>query len=645
MKRPSPLFVLVPLLLSCGGTASSSSLEPASSSSASSTPTPSYVEKEINVFYAKKELNQKTKLRFYGGSDIPYIGIDEFYALLLKGQSKDPNRSKLDTKVEGSVYTITSPGGKATFDTDENTMVSPCLPFFTGTKTYESGLKSMMGTDGMPWIKIKEVKVDKEAQATEVDFDDYSIDLYGDATRLYLPLPTLQDLFSDTCLLTSFYNRQDLYIYTGAFTETDVFGKGIYDPCLAKDIGVGYATYLYNEMCFDYDVILGRPTRSSLERYYDLSLGLDKALVKRPYGKLLKDSMTDGTALGYATGLLMLGYLVADGGHSKVSPFNSINFDPEAGRSYFPQWAITLSPEVEKRMEELLKSDYEELTNTCKSYGHHKEIRTNRRDILHLPQESLSSLRGEQTYFKASNDTAFIFIDDYMGDCLNDEAWKNYYEGTSELPYGENVGGAVAALYKGLEKVQKDRSIKNIVVDLSSNTGGSVDEMVYLISLLTANKAGETTFSVENNITKQKLTATFDIDRNLDRVFDEKDASFNPVEGKNVAVLMSQNGYSCGGISPIYLHDRGIFTMGDDSGGGSCSILYQHTGVGLFTVRSSSDATLDKNGKKIDEVRLGSCDHKFDIKEGAKKGTLDFSAFFDIKDIENVLNDHFAPKA
>ena len=60
MKRPSPLFVLVPLLLSCGGTASSSSLEPASSSSASSTPTPSYVEKEINVFYAKKELNQNS---------------------------------------------------------------------------------------------------------------------------------------------------------------------------------------------------------------------------------------------------------------------------------------------------------------------------------------------------------------------------------------------------------------------------------------------------------------------------------------------------------------------------------------------------------------------------------------------------------
>lgn len=651
MKRSHLLLVLTPLLLaSCGGSGASSSnsssssiapsCEPSSSKTSSSEEEEAFTEKEINVYYAHPDWNQKTKLRFYeSASDVPYISIQEFYALLLKNRSKDPARNQLTVTVAGDQYAVASPTGKAVFDIGENTMSSDMLPFFTSTKTYETGYNAMMGTDGMPWIKIETVEPSADPKPTMVDFDDYEIDLHGDEKNLYLPLPTLQDLFSDTSLLTSSYNRKDLYIYTGFDEGTNAFGAEFYEPCLKTNIGLDYARYLYNELCFNYDVLLGRPTRSSLERYYDLSKGLDHALSSRPYGRMLKQNLLDGTPVGYATGLMMLGQIAADGGHTSINPFSSLNSDPETKTPYVPSWYERLLKQVNDVMETLREIGYEELTNSCKTYQHHVEIRQNRHDGLGLAQDTTDSLRGEQTYKKV-NSTAFILIDDYMGDTLNAAEWKDYYAGKGELPYGENKGGSVASLYKGLIKAGADESVKNVVVDLSSNLGGSVDEMMYLITLLTDNP----TMKLESRTTGQDFDVTFAVDRNLDAKFDEADKDFNPIKGKNVAVLMSQNGFSCGGISPIYLHDRGIFTMGDDSGGGCCSILYQHTGVGLRTVRSSTDAVLDKNGKKIDLVREGSCDHKFEIKSiptESGRDKLDFSAFFEVNEIERVIAERF----
>ncbi|MBQ4255732.1 MAG: hypothetical protein II721_07090, partial [Bacilli bacterium] len=210
MKKRFPLFVLVaPLLVACGNPAPSSShatglsssqtpsSNSQSSSSASSSSTPGYTDKEVNVFYVKSELNFKTKLRFYDTTgDIPYIPIDDYYSLLLKGRSTDPNRSKLTVTANGDTYSVTSPGGSATFNVATETMTTDNLPFFVSTKTYASGYNALLGTDGMPWMKVGEVKASGDPQKTVIDFSKYHIDLKGEGNRLYLPLITAQDLFS-----------------------------------------------------------------------------------------------------------------------------------------------------------------------------------------------------------------------------------------------------------------------------------------------------------------------------------------------------------------------------------------------------------------------------------------------------------------
>ena len=682
-KQPLFALALIPLLLACNQNPQSSSSEKQSSATTSETTSQqatsettsqqatsesteslssiistsqeassseqqqdSFTTKEINVYYVNETQNQKVNLRFYDSDkDIPYISIKDFYEILLKNLSTDKDRNQLKVDVKGDIYTVTAPGGVATFDKSLHMMTSDCLPFFTSTKTYETGYKALAGTDGMPWIKVEKMEPNKDPKQTVIDFASYNIHFHGDESDLYLPLPTLQDLFSDTDLLASFYNRENLYVYyAGRNEETTSFGKGIYEPCLKTDFGKDYAKFLYNEMCFDYDNLLGRPTRSSLEQYYDLSNGLNAALESRPFGKIVKNHLTDGTAKGYAIGLSLFGRLTADGGHTNVSPFMSYEYDKEKEAAIAPSWAYSLMSNVSKTVAQYTKEGYEELVNACKSYGHHGEIRLDRAKAFGLNTLNSSELRGEETYKKVGN-TAFIFIDDYMGEFYNEQDWKKYYAGEGDLPWGENKGGSVLSTYKGLKKAQDDKDVKNVVTDLSSNSGGSVDEMMYVISLLTENKIGSTVMKMYDRVTDQTFDITFTVDRNLDKKFDENDKSFNLVEGKNIAVLMSQNGFSCGGISPIYLHDRGIFTMGDISGGGSCSIYYQHDGVGLKSVRSSPDAILDKNGVIIDKARATSCDHKFEIKteEVGEHAMFDFSDFFKVDQIASVMDEHFNP--
>ena len=76
-----------------------------------------YTEKEVNVFYSNASKNHKTKLRFYSETnDIPYIGIKQYYNILVKNT---PLASKGDLVVTkaNNIYKVETPkGGVAKID-------------------------------------------------------------------------------------------------------------------------------------------------------------------------------------------------------------------------------------------------------------------------------------------------------------------------------------------------------------------------------------------------------------------------------------------------------------------------------------------------------------------------------------------------
>ena len=227
----------------------------------------------------------------------------------------------------------------------------------------------------------------------------------------------------------------------------------------------------------------------------------------------------------------------------------------------------------------------------------------------------------------------YIYITELLG------IRKKYYEGKrTTIPFGDGIGGAVGAISYGVQEASKDNEIEHVVIDLAANTGGSTDEMLFMIGLLTGSK----NFYTYNRMNDQYFTAAYDFDFNFDKVFDEKDDEMiSLLDDKDISVLTTRNGFSCGGISPIYLHDEGLFTIGEECGGGSCSIYLQYDAYGNENRASTPSQTVTKNGKSIDEERLNVCDHHltFPTDEG---GSIDYTGLYDTSTLRNIIEEHYA---
>ena len=625
---------LIPLLLaSCSKNATSSTSS--FSSSSSEEPQVEYTSKTIKAKYLHSEYNTTTDIRFYEGSHIPYISLKEFHQLLYRGRTYQEGRDKFLITKDNNQYTIEVDGGyTATFDIKENTLTSSNLWGFKNTNLFGVGDLMNVSYDGLPFTRVKSVSSNKEPDTTIIDFHKYDMKIYGDETSIYVPITFATDLFSNENILAGAYNNQDLYFFNYTENENISSFKGdYYEPIFANAIPEDYAIYAYNELCLDYDYFLGRPGRSALERYYDLSNGLDEALQSRPLGQTIRSYLRSNSLAEFLAGSTILGYLRQDGGHSAYNPLNTTYID-STNHLVKPEW---LTDEIESRANTLINIEYskgyEELLNIDEVFSHHYEVYRARHEQLGKPY---SAIKGTETYTK-DGDIAYIHIDGFMGEINLQDEWRDYYEGKTEnIPFGNGKGGAVGAIHYGLTEASNDPEIKHIVIDLAANTGGSTDEMLFMICLLT----GQNKFYCHNTLSNIYQTVEYEFDLNFDRIFDEHDAEVDLVQGKDVTVLTTRNGFSCGGISPIYLHEEGLFTIGENCGGGSCSIYIQFDAYGNMNRSSCPNNIVTKNGVSIDIARNTSCDHTIDFPYNQLTG-YDYSELYNTATLRTLIEAHY----
>lgn len=637
MKGKFLSVLSIALLSSCGTPASSSSLSSSASSSASSSvPTESYVTKIVQVYYPKSENDTTCALRYYGESVIPYVSLQDIQRLLYRGRTYPAGRDKFEIQQNGDTYVITVAGDySATFDVNANTMTSTDLWGFKSTNLNGTGEMAAISYDGLPFTRPKSITYDKPAKTTTIDFSKYHLRIYGDTNAVYVPLTFATDLFSNENILQAAYNGKDLYVFN--YTENESlssFGGQYYDPIFANPISKEHAEYVYNELCLDYDFFLGRPGRSTFEIYYDVSLGFDAALNSRPLGKTIAEYMKSTDLVKFLAGSTLLGYLFNDGGHSVYSPLTTSYTTLLHGVTKAPAW---LTDEVQTEAAALIlaeqQKEYAELLHSDKSFGHRADVKKSRSKMLGKTDGVLS---GTETYTK-DGDIAYIHIDGFMGEIGLQDEWNAYYRGERDtIPFGEGKGGAVGAIHYGVIEAAKDKEIKHLVIDLASNNGGSVDEMMFLVALLT----GAKNFYQENTLSGNFSVSTYEFDLNLDRVFDEKDEEMRSLLGGiDVTVLTTRNGFSCGGISPIYLHDEGLFTIGEECGGGSCSIYMQYDGFGNLKRSSSPMRTTTKDGTNIDIARKTSCDCPLTFPYA--ENVYDYSSLYDTATLRTLIERHY----
>lgn len=625
MKNKLPYLLLIPLLLSsCNNQGSGNN---------------KYQTKTINVYYLNEDNNTTCDIRYYGKSVIPYISFKDIHRLLYRGRTYEQGRDQLDLVQNGDSYTYTVLGGyTATFDVSSNKMESDNLWNFKNTNLNAYGDFASVCYDGLPFTRVKSVNDDKPAKKTVIDFSKYNLKIYGDDKEVYLPITFATDLLSNENILQAAYNTKDLYVFNYSENEElEQFGAKYYEDMFSSKMSKEYSEYVYNELCLDYDIFLGRPGRSSLEVYYDLSNGLDAALKSRPLGKKIIEYIKSPDLAKYLAGASLLGYLRADGGHTVYDPIEYTYYytDSDSGGICRPKWLNNIFTEATRLLQVERSKNYEELTNSDALFYEHRGVYKARSEKLN---KSERALKGYETYTK-DGDIAYIHIDGFMGEIGLQDEWNKYYKGErNDIPFGAGFGGAVGAINYGVTQAAKDNEIKHVVVDLSANTGGSTDEMLFMIALLTGHK----NFYESNTMSGHVSTVTYEFDLNLDRVFDEKDDEMlNLLKGKDISVLTTRNGFSCGGISPIYLHDEGLFTIGEECGGGSCSIYLQYDAYGSLNRASSPSHTVNKNKISVDIARKTVCDSKLNFPK-AETGTRDYSALFDTASLRTLINNHYS---
>lgn len=648
-KACALLVVALLALPSCAtAPASSSSSTDTSQSAAVAATQVAYTETQVPVFRAALT-DEMATLRFY--DDMPhvaYINIADFYKILLPSGTLDqiPNNDGtwLLTTHTGADEATAMPyglGGTATVDPIAGTITSPNLPAFVNTMSIKQDGVDNVYFDGVGVARVSKVEYDKPANPVNIDLGKYGIIMHADDDGIWLPVHTASTIFMNLDYDYLLYNGRKLYVNSDnnllpASDRDPEYGDTFYVDLERPDDLIAYD---YAQFCLAFYDFYGKPASASdvlktqgLDAYLN-SLGDD--------GKAIKDALLSKDYAEYLHG--------TDGLHSLL------NVDEHTTVDLAITMCLSKSKEhadVYERYQALGKDEADPINKLLAQ----RKKNLLPEDIIRLSCRKLTNEAfGSETY-ASHGDTAMIVLDSF--DDLDLHKWNAYLAGEGECPSGSEIiddktspsNGKVDSLgifLDGLEKAKADPQVKYVVIDVTKNDGGSDDVVMFIMSMIANSSHG----SFQNPQTGQTITEYWEVDRNLDGVFDEQDAL---VDNSNLkfAVLTSGYSYSCGNQFPCLAKDAGVPIIGERSGGGSCSVQMQVSGDGPTYNHSSWLARLVNDageeidsGVPVDVDLLERADSKKELRtieyegERIEAEVHDYSSFFDLENLSQVMHE------
>ena len=515
-----------------------------------------YVERMVPVVDPHNKPQGVVTLRFYNDMpNVAYISISNFQSMIYPGTTVQVMKT-----AEGQ-YDLTSPCGTARVDTHKDTFESDHYDEFTNMMwMVQPGMANEI-YDALPIIRWKYREAVPQTAHVTLDYGRFGIDLRDDDTNVYFPFATIADLYIDGYMHLADYNGEQVMVTPeGAISMDSGYPQFFITPILKETRAADMADFAYRNLCFTLTNLFGYPGRTLLENNGLKEKGLDQALLDYGQaGQMTRDLLLSTDMYDFITGTYTLTYLFDDGGHTytDVTRISDIGGDPAF---------------VEK-LTEILVPKVTEFESLCPEYQPFKDFRQTRAkmgaDVIEKRKEKF----GEGVDYYKEGETVYCFFDSFLCD---DFMWRDYYNGEGPKPTLEdNPNDDLLILLDALEKAEKDPEVKNFVLDIAANGGGSSDIVLFITSLF-CNKSD---MYYDNVLTGQRMKSHFEVDRNLDGKFDEKDAEV--AYHLNFAVLISTYSFSCGNMLPAMVKDYGIPLLGQRSGGGSCAVLYNPSADGF----------------------------------------------------------------
>ena len=414
-----------------------------------------------------------------------------------------------------------------------------------------SGLKAEDDPAAEHTLFVSSNKVyNRNGEPLTMDLGKYSIDIVSQENECYLPLQTMSDVF--------FSLQYIYYVFNGEKVIGDVYNGQLIDQAYEAgpaDMSQEYALFNFHELCFVMDYFYGLKAEHRIDSFSDF-LALDAGVFAQLSG-------TDPIASDAALTEILMGFF--DDGHSGLVR-NS--------------WRCGLPKGIE-------------LLGMLANAGYSTKTKT-------LVTDRLSSARraaypnGVPGY-EEIGDTAFVTFDKFTVNRKPEE----YYE----VEISDDPQDTIELIIYANRMVHREGSpVKNIVLDLSLNSGGESDAAIAVASWFT----GETRLSLLDTMTGAETIAAYRTDLNLNGVAlsnpEGGSDSFDPgdtVSGQyNLYCLISPSSFSCANLVPaIFEQAGGITLIGQRTGGGSNVVLPVTTASGLiFQMSGPLQVTTYKNG-------------------------------------------------
>ena len=495
-------------------------------------------------------------IRFYEDMpSVPYISVADFQNIVVPGTTVNV------TKTGGATYRLKNAGGTLIVNTiDETCAFDDFMGFTNQMGLVQAGMENAY-YDGLPYVRFNRQTLSGGSAALTFDYSSYGINLRGEETMVYFPFATLADLYADLYGHNAACNGEKV-VYDSK-DENGNNGIGGLDSDFLmenlmknKERKADMVAYNYAELCFTIDHFYGMPTGSDFEKSIQ-EKGLDKTLEADADGQAVKQLLLSTNIDDYADGMCMLYAYLYDGGHTKI---------------WYGKPSTTFAEKYPS-----LYNYYDERVTIVRNWTSAQ--------IMNLTLPLREAFFGDKNTYHKKGNTAICHFDNFA---LNDNAaWNNYYQGKGPRPtVATSPEDPMAIFLDALEQAAADPEVKNFVLDLSVNTGGSSDVVVAMTSLM----FDQSFFRAYNVLTGQKRTWYYDVDRNFDGKYDAQDQDVH--YDLNFCIITSPVSFSCGNLYPSLCKDAGLLIAGQKSGGGSCAVGAHRTADGFYYQISSACARL-----------------------------------------------------
>jgi hypothetical protein len=491
-----------------------------------------YQVKEVDYYRENNVVDHKVSLRYYKDMpNVPYVGLNQYY--------KEFYKTSFDITQNDTDYTFKKDDSYIKFDTKGDTIEYKGMEVIGSHPDFVS--------NNSKGFMVELTKKSTTPIPFSANLKEYNIPIYGSSLEVYVPFQFISNVITSATAYSIVYNEGSLY-------ELDVMGQlsngvekmeGYYDNYYEKlDDNVerkeDLKKFSYDLICFEIDKRRGYTTQMALVDNNILSIGLNGTLER--YYPRIKELLLSKNKKEYQTGLYCLFSGLCDGGHTALLGLERMMSDD----------AISA---IVRDNQELQTIIYKGLMPVAQN------------EMLKgsVADAKKANLGGDATgyYYKYDNASkiAYIGFDSFQ---VNYTGWDEFYEKsykgeTPTMPTNDSYAYVRSHLCKAVED-----GAKNVVIDLSTNSGGDSSALIGIVGLLTG---GEVVFSTNNTAEKTKLYDIVKVDINLDGEHSDLDkAETEKFKKLNIAFLTSVCSFSCGNLLPSLAKELGYKIIGQQSG-------------------------------------------------------------------------------